>query len=303
MKAVSVCIATFRRPASLALLLQDLLHQSHAPAQVVVVDNDFARSARPVVSAAQAQWPEGTLVYAVQPQQNISLARNRSIALAQAPWIAMIDDDERAPPDWLERLCDASERFGADGVLGPVLPMLPDDCAPWLRRGRFYDWARFASGTPVPLNRLRLGNALIRGRLLRALPQAFDPQYGRTGGEDGDLLARLVQQGARLVWCDEACVSEPVESRRQTLRWLLRRALRGGQDFARHTLAGRYGTPSAARRIALYSRASMQLCAALLLSAASLPLGRHHSAKWLVAACANLGKLSQAFGWHYREYT
>ena len=42
-------------------------------------------------------------------------------------WVAVIDDDEIADPEWLERMCAASERFGADIVGGPQMPVFPDN--------------------------------------------------------------------------------------------------------------------------------------------------------------------------------
>jgi succinoglycan biosynthesis protein ExoM len=143
---------------------------------------------------------------------------------------------------------------------------------------------------------------LLCAALLRDSPTPFDPRYGQTGGEDGDLLARLVQHGACIVWCDEAIVHEPVEAARLTLRWLLLRALRGGQDFARHRLAGRLGVSTAASRVSLFLRALLQTAGAAVLALLSWPVGRHRAAYWLLKASANLGKMSIFLGWHYREY-
>lgn len=298
---ISVCIATYRRPQRLRALLDDLMHQQRLPAEVVVVDNDSNASARPVVDAARAKAPFA-LRYAIQPRKNVALTRNETVALAHGDWLAFIDDDERAPDGWLAHLADAVEKGAADGVLGPVEPVLPDNAPAWLRRGRFYHWARMASGSVVPLNRLRFGNVLLRTALLRTQSPVFDPAYGLTGGEDGDLLTRLVQAGGRILWCDEALVYEPVEPARLSLRWLLLRSLRGGQDFARHVLAGRYGSVTLLRRTQLFLRALLQMLAAGLLALLCLPLGRHHAAHWLTKASANLGKLSAFWRLHYREY-
>ena len=142
----------------------------------------------------------------------------------------------------------------------------------------------------------------MRARLLTTQAAPFNPAYGLTGGEDGDLLARLVASGARVLWCDEAIVTEPVEAARQSLRWLLRRALRGGQDFARHTFAGRYGRRTAAGRLQFVTRAIAQLTLAVALALLTWPFGRHRAARWLLKAAGNLGKLTVLVGWHYREY-
>jgi succinoglycan biosynthesis protein ExoM len=299
---VSVCIATYRRPDRLRTLLADLVAQELPPFEIVVVDNDAEASAREVVEERQRLGAGFPVHYDVQPEKNISLTRNRTVAMASGEWLAFIDDDERAPAAWLRRLADSARTHAADGVLGPVIPVVPATAPTWIRRGDFYSWARMRSGTVVPANRLRFGNVLLRASVLARHGAPFDPAYGLTGGEDGDLLTRLVNAGSRIVWCDEALVTEPVEASRVSLRWLLRRALRGGQDFARHTFAGRYGSPTGADRMRFVSRATVQLVLAASLALVTWPFGTHRAAGWLLKAAANAGKLTVLGGWHYREY-
>jgi succinoglycan biosynthesis protein ExoM len=299
---ISVCIATHRRPERLRALLADLVGQRLPPFEIVVVDNDAEASAREIVEERRSLGAGCPIHYDVQPERNISLTRNRTVAVASGDWVAFVDDDERAPADWLRRLADAAGRHAADGVLGPVLPVVPVSAPAWIRRGSFYSWVRMPTGTVVPANKLRFGNALLRSSLLAHYRAPFDPAYGLTGGEDGDLLARLVNAGARIVWCDEAIVTEPVEPARTSLRWLLRRSLRGGQDFARHTRAGRYGHQTAVDRVQFVSRAIAQLTFAAVLALVTWPFGRHHAARWLLKTAANAGKLTVLVGWHYREY-
>jgi succinoglycan biosynthesis protein ExoM len=299
---ISVCIATFRRPERLRALLRDMADQQLTPYEIIVVDNDAMASARGIVDWARASFPTLTIRYDVQPVQNIALTRNRTVELARGDWLAFIDDDERACINWLLELSSAARRYTADCVLGPVVPVVAHSAPQWIQRGAFYDWPRLPSGNVVPRNQLRFGNVLIRGSLLRRTHAPFDQTYGLTGGEDGDLLARLAHSGTRIVWCDSAIVREPVEAARLSLRWLLRRALRGGQDFARHTLAGRYGPVDASTRVRFVARALLQSIAALGLAGVSWPRGVHRTAHWLLKAAANAGKLSVFWGFHYREY-
>lgn len=302
MTTLSLCIATYRRPERLAAVLLDLTQQTRLPDEVVVVDNDVAESARAVVAARLEAGAPYAIRYAVQPQKNISLTRNKTVELATGDWLAFIDDDERAPLPWLAQLMDAAVRYRADAVLGPVNPVIPPNAPGWIRRGRFYEFPRMSSGAIIPPNRLRFGNVLVKSSWLRKSATPFDPSLGLTGGEDGDLLARLQQQGARIVWCDEAVVNEPVEPARLSLQWLLARALRGGQDFARHTLVGRYGDMSVRQRVTFFIIALAQAVAAAALALVIWPLGRHHAARWLTTVSANIGKLSVLWGWRYREY-
>ncbi len=299
--SISVCIATYRRLDRLEALLSDLSRQELLPGEVIVVDNDINGTARAVVERFLAGRPPFAVCYEIQPQKNIALTRNRTVDLASHEWLAFIDDDERAPDFWLARLAAAVAQYEADGVLGPVDPVVPEDAPRWIQRGRFYDFPRMQTGAVVPPNRLRFGNLLLRASRVKSMDVIFDPAYGLTGGEDGDLLSRMTLAGARIIWCDEALVHEPIEKSRLNLRWLLRRALRGGQDFARHSLSGRYG-PRTAGTVRLFGRALVQLIAAAGLAIVLLPLGRHHAAHWLTKASANVGKLSIFLGWHYREY-
>jgi succinoglycan biosynthesis protein ExoM len=300
--SLSVCIATYRRPERLTTLLDDLLRQHHLPDQVVVVDNDEARSALPVVQHFKAAGPPFAIDYDMQPERNIAMTRNRTVALARGEWIAFIDDDERAPCGWLRQLLDAASEHAADGILGPVEPEVPASAPAWIRRGRFYDFPRLRSGTVVPLNRMRFGNVLLRAACLHAERGPFDSRYGLTTGEDGDLLVRLAAKGVRIVWCDTACVIEPIERRRLSLRWLVRRAWAGGQEFAHQSLKGAYGSVSHLGKARLFARSLAQFALAAVLALVCWPAGRHRAVAWLMRAAANLGKLTAFWGWRYSAY-
>jgi succinoglycan biosynthesis protein ExoM len=299
---ISVCIATYRRTDRLRDVLDDLARQSVLPRQVVVVDNDVEGSARDVVDTFMHDGAPFELRYDVQPERNIAATRNRTVALADGEWLAFIDDDERAPEQWLEGIMAAAERFGADGVLGPVQPELPKNAPRWIQRGKFYDFPRMQTGAIVPLNRMRFGNLVLRGTPLRTEPGPFDTRYGLSTGEDGDLLVRMARKGARIVWCDEAVVMEPVEPKRLSLRWLLMRAISGGQEFARQTVNGRYRAIGWMGRMSFFCVALAQMVIAGALALLSCPVGRHWAAGWLIRASANFGKLSVFWGWRYRAY-
>lgn len=300
---LSVCIATFRRLDRLNALLDDLERQELLPDEVVIVDNDASGSARAIVDRRIAAGYRLRVTYEVQPERNISLTRNRTVHLARGDWLAFIDDDERAPPGWLRQLQQAAQLYDADCILAPVEPQIPDSAPKWIRRGKFYDWPHLPSGTVVPPSNLRFGNVLLRGSALRAEPGPFDPAFKLSTGEDGEMLMRLRDKHqARIVWCDEALVWEPVEPKRLSLRWLLQRALSGGQHFARLAMGGRYHKVNLLHRGGMMGRWLAQLFVAILLAVLSLPLGRHRAAAWLIKASANLGKLSALIGWRYGEY-
>ena len=119
MPEVSVCVCTFRRPELLDGLLSLLAEQRLPAFEIVVVDNDPAHSALPVLQAWGERLP---LRFVHLPEPNIAKARNLAVAQARGAWLAFIDDDERPGPDWLYLLVQAQAASGADGVMAPVLP-------------------------------------------------------------------------------------------------------------------------------------------------------------------------------------
>lgn len=299
---VSVCIPTFRRNDRLRALLDDLARQERLPDQVVVVDNDAAGGARVVIEALLATHPPFTLDYEVQPVPNISITRNRTVALATGEWLAFIDDDERAPAPWIGAMLVAAQKYAADAILSPVVPELPPDAPKWLRRGKLYEFAHQPEGAPVPTNCMRFGNVLLRGALVRRETEPFDARFGLTAGEDIDLLARLARKGSKIIWTEAAPVVEPIEPRRLSLGWLLRRALGGGQGFARYAVAGGFGSLGPLGRAGLYGGALTKMLVSAAVAILVLPFGRHHCALWLIKATANAGKLSVLWGGRHEIY-
>jgi succinoglycan biosynthesis protein ExoM len=299
---VSICLATFRRNERLRAVLDDLAKQTRLPDQIVVVDNDPEGGARVVVEEYRATGVPFAVDYEVQAEPNIALTRNRTCELASGDWLAFIDDDERAPQEWLRNLLHAAETFQADGVLAPVEPQVPDAAPAWIRRGRFYDFAHQPEGAVVPFSGMRFGNVLLRAERLRAEPGPFDTRHGLMTGEDFDLLTRLTHKGLKIVWSETAPVFEPIEPKRLSLRWLVLRSFSGGQAFARYAVSGGYGPISSLGRCWFFARSLLQMVLAAVIAAAACLFGRHRGAAWLIKAAANFGKLTVLLGGRYREY-
>jgi len=285
---VTICICTFRRPQMLTALLEALASQRdlHILWEVVVVDNDAAESASHTIARARARHTHLIIRDAVEPVQSIAEVRNRAVSISRGRWIAFIDDDEVPEEGWLSHLILAAGRYHADGVFGPVLPVLPNGTADWIRRGQFFDRPRHASGTVVPVGELRTGNCLISRAVLGSVEGPFDLAFGLSGGEDSSLLAVLRDRGARFLWCDEARVREQVPLERVSLSYLLRRALADGMTHARGQIRVRRG----ASGWVLALKGLAQLVLGLLAAPFMALRGRHAGAVWLQRAAAGAGK-------------
>lgn len=231
MTHIAVCVCTFKRPAMLHRLIASLQEQETDGCfhlSITVVDNDREGSAEGTVAAIGKGCPL-PIRYAIEPQQNISLARNRALKSTEADYYACIDDDELADKAWLLRLYEAIVRYQAAGVLGPVRPVYDDPPPAWLVKGRILERREFPTGTAMSDPKYcRTGNVLFSRELIAVQDVLFDPSYGRTGGEDCDFFRRMIDRGYRFVWCNEAVVHEVTPSIRQKRSFYLRRALLRG---------------------------------------------------------------------------
>jgi GT2 family glycosyltransferase len=230
---IVVCIPSFRRPQHLRLTLESLAAQRTGRRfAVVVVENDAAR--RESVPVAIEFFRTGPIsgLCVVEPRQGNCHAINAAFETALATFPAatkllMIDDDEIASPEWLERMADAAEVTGADLVGGPVLPDFDDELKRGLRRHPAFRPAYDVSG-PVPVI-YGCGNCLITRQVFETLADpAFDLKFNFLGGGDTDFFVRCRQAGMKFHWAADAVITETVPRSRTHPGWLVIRGLRIG---------------------------------------------------------------------------
>ena len=200
---------------------------------IVVVDNDHKESAKETISLVQT-ISSIPILYDVEPEQNISLARNKALKIANGDFLACLDDDEFADAEWLFRLYKAAKKYVADGVLGPVLPFYEIPPPGWVTRGAFFNRKSYNTGKILREEKnMRTGNFLISKRLIQENKDLFNPEFGIIGGEDSDFFKRMVKKNYLFVWCQEAIVHEIIPAARLSRSYLLKRALQRGRSAAK----------------------------------------------------------------------
>lgn len=232
---IAICVGTCRRPEGLRELLASLCRIERRRSwqlELRVVENDDRPRAQALVETIALVFP-GAVRYALERERNVARVRNRAVDMGPADLVAFVDDDEVVDPRWLVELVETYETQRADAVFGPVRRTLPEQAPDWIRRGGFFHGEEPAG--ELPWQAARTGNALVDGRWFYAEGFRFDVDYGRSGGEDAHLFARLQQAGARLVANPLAVVAEPVEPNRLAFGWLWRRTWRSAETYHRIT--------------------------------------------------------------------
>lgn len=228
---VAICIITYKRPELLRQCLKSLAKQkfkkySQPNCRLVIIDNDISQPLVKVNGLLNAKL-FSEVIHKQESKKGVSSARNHAIqAAGDVDFIAFIDDDEEATPYWLDELLFCQRQYQADVVTGPVLPNYLDSCPKWIHTGKFFEVKRYQTGLEV--NHAGNGNVLIRTHWLKVIPGPYDVKMNPIGGEDTLFFTLIKGKGAKLIWSDEAIVSETVSSERMTIKWLLMRAIRFG---------------------------------------------------------------------------
>ena len=233
---LSVCICTLNREDFLERTLRSLALQelpAGSDLEIIVVDNDAAGSARGVVQDFAKAHARIRVDYSIQPEKNISLARNQSVARATGEYLFFIDDDEIAQPGWMQTMYVALLEFDVDAISSDVRAMYDTGTPDWVKASGFFDRRAPKAGQAFRIS--RQGNCLIRRRALTPYMLGgsgpFAPEFGRSGGEDALLFRTMMRDGFKLTGCPDAIVHEWVPAERGNLSWMLRRAKRMGSTF------------------------------------------------------------------------
>lgn len=273
-RSIDICVCTFRRP-ELADTLRSIAAMDRPEGfeiGVVVADNDDAPSAQPLVKAL-AQELKLPVRYRHAPARNISVARNACLDASVSDFVAFIDDDETASPQWLAELVATAEASGAAAVLGPVKARYGSDAPAWMRKGDFHStlpvWVHGEIRTGYTCNvLLRTSDASLRDR-------RFSLARGQTGGEDTEFFDHMVKAGGRIAFSPRAFVDEVVPRARAAFDWLRRRRFRFGQTHG-HLLGNNATGVRRAREIGLAS-AKAAYCFTMAIATVVSPVRRNRS--------------------------
>lgn len=230
---VSIVIPTFRRPHLLEKTVASLMAQNNASKlafEIIIVDNCPEKSAEGLV-AGLIKSCEVPIQFVSEPRQNIALARNAGIDRSNADFVAMVDDDMEAPPDWLDQHYTTIKAFDADVVLGPTIPHFEIDPPKWIKDDNTFDRRRNIP-TGTVLREASSGNSFLRSATCFANNNRFYPVLGRSGGSDTDFFMRLARRmGCKIVWCSEAAVKEFIRREQLTVGYMMRRTFQSNQSY------------------------------------------------------------------------
>ena len=233
---VAILICTCDRLSLLVGLLEamrrEVLSANFQTVSVVVVDNG-EQSARKTVESFCDSLP---IHYQRITEPGLVVARNASLKLAlslNADFLVFIDDDEAPNAGWLTNLVSTIVCTGADLVNGPVSPKFQSIPQPTWAIGFFSK-----SGSTYCTS-----NLIMRASILPIDEEFwFNPAFNFIGGEDKELLSRLVKNGAHHAIAYDAVVDEFIPTEKVTSSHVVHCGLRDGAVTVQMSLLNKYGS-------------------------------------------------------------
>lgn len=241
---ITVAIPTFQREHSLPMLLEEVARQAaelQNPVDLVVIDNDPARSAESVVRPFVERHGYR---YVTESTPGIAAVRDTAVLSAgDSRLLVFIDDDEMPLPRWLQNIVGYWESSQCAAVAGPQDFILPEDIPdPWVVASGVFEGVHHQTGTKR--RGASSANLLLDLDFLRENDLRFERELGLRGGEDTMLTHKITAAGGVIEWCDEAVVVERVPPERISRAWLRRRSFRSGASWGRAELAASTGWSS-----------------------------------------------------------
>lgn len=106
--AVSLIVCAYRRPASLDLALASARAQAAVHFEIIVVDDSGDNRCEQVL---QRHAADARVTIVRPPHQGLAASRARGVALARAPWVTFLDDDDTLLPEHLASRVQLHQRF------------------------------------------------------------------------------------------------------------------------------------------------------------------------------------------------
>ena len=265
---ISAIVCTFKRPDYLRHALQSLRDQSlpRDEYEIIVVDNGVEIETQQVVE--DFQHDTLNLRYVTEQTVGLSRARNTGLNAASAPYVAFLDDDARAEPDWLEALVNAFEQTlpTPAAVGGPVSLDWQGEKPSWVPERHLSLYTCVDHGTQSRL--LDQGEYLVGANLAFDKEQllllgGFDANLGRQGtvllsGEEAAILAQLRDKRLGIFYQATAAVAHSVDKSRRRPGWLLKRLF---WDGASQALIDRSTTDGSRSSTSLSAYRDLRQCA------------------------------------------
>ncbi len=240
---ISIVICTRNRSSMMARAVQSVILQTASPGdyEIVIVDNGSTDETEAQAKSLIARSKGRSIRYVKEARAGIAFARNTGYEAAQGEYVAYIDDDAAASPDWIDTLLRLIRESKPEpiGLGGVILPLYEVSKPKWFLDS--YEERRWGSEQRCLTKgeSFSASNMAVRRDALVAV-NGFPTDVGMSGnrlfvGEEPMLFQRLWEQmdcEGRILYSPELHVRHSVPEAKMRLTAMGRRRFVAGQFAA-----------------------------------------------------------------------
>lgn len=240
---ISIVVCTFNRRELVGQALSSLAAQQcdDYTCEILIVDDGSTDGTGDLVATI---IPKSSVEirYIKQRNSGVAVARNTGVRNARGQWIAFMDDDEIADPNWLACLLSTAKSAGADCVGGPCYLKFETDASNLrsstvrrllgenlVMRDQIPVWRKAIDPRLRKCGLPGTGNVLIRATVFERVGLFSE---GRTYGEDHEFFRRAQAQGLRFAVAPDAIIYHVIPNARLTETYLVQLAAKAGSTRA-----------------------------------------------------------------------
>ncbi len=236
MDKIIISIPTYKRPFGVQKAVESLSHNkelSNLNIEILIVDNDPQKSAYDAVESLKRDV-KTTIHYVSEPSPGLVNVRNKILSeatLLKAKYLLSFDDDEVVEKDWIKNHLEFLIKNNCTVSSGPTLSILPANCPRWIIKGKFFKLSD-KKEDKRPLKTSAGGNFALDLDFVRKHNLKFDPRFNFCGGEDTDFFKSVYDAKGLILHNQKALAYEIIPAERCTLKYVLKRDFRIGNNRA-----------------------------------------------------------------------
>jgi glycosyltransferase involved in cell wall biosynthesis len=230
---LTVVICTHNRSDLLIKCLKSLETQTVKDFETIIVDNNSTDSTKEV-SMIFCHGDPSKRAYYFESSVGLSHARNTGYKNAQGEYVAYIDDDAYATPNWCELILKNIDEFHFDVCGGKILPYYEHKRPFWFDDR--LEIRNYGKKNFVPKNKIRYAfpgsNIIIKKAHIYAFG-GFNPDLGMKGnkiglGEETSLCLKISEQNDKFYHDSDLFVYHFTPKRNTTLNYRVKRYYAAG---------------------------------------------------------------------------
>lgn len=237
--------------------LRSLCEQTIDPSlfEIIVVDNNSTDHSKETVH--KYADTHTNVRYYLETEQGLSHARNSGYQIARGKYVGYLDDDAKAPENWVRNAIQVIDEKSPTAFGGPYFPWYSCDKPAWFKDEYASNPVADHPGNLSGFQYLSGNNIFFHKDTLIQLG-GFDPELGMKGniqayGEETALQWRIRDEipNSSIYFTPDLWIHHLARPEKISLIWNLRHALRRGHDSARAARHGKQARHSNAQKLLL----------------------------------------------------